>query len=87
MKITKDEAMSQIKIAFKRFHVEFIDPESTAIRVRIFFDENRLQSCSVNDGLLPVIPRENYSSQERLDVCIADLKGKFNVQLQNFMSR
>ncbi|MGP6445683.1 hypothetical protein ACTZGI_23475 [Rahnella aceris] len=86
MKISKDEAISQITEAFKEFHVIFIDEESTSIRARIFFDKEHLWSCSVDGGVLPVIGREGYRTQEILNISIAVLKDSFQREYEKFLA-
>ncbi len=81
MKITKEASMTKIRQAFNGFHVEFIDEGSTAIRARVFFDDQRLACIN----LLPV-PRSCYETPEKLAQCIDEIKIDFDARYAEYLN-
>lgn len=80
MRLTKEDAFNQIRQAFKDYDIEFINPDSIVIRVRVFFDEHHIVCVS-----LPQIPKIGYITQSRLDVSISVMKNIFTEEYADYL--
>lgn len=76
----KENAMAQFRQAFDGFSIEFIDEESTAIRIRVFFDNQ-----GINCTNLPAVVRSGYKTPESLTRSINAVRKIFDEEYSKFL--
>ena len=76
----KEDAMAKFSQAFDGFIIEFIDEDSTAIRIRAFFDNQ-----GINSIILPTVPRSGYNTPESIDRSIKEIRTIFDEEYSQFL--